>query len=607
MKTFTFRSAVAALATCTAISLGSISPAMAVDPTTYFELDGNILSNGGTDWGDIFTPLAPAGATAKAPLPAGFSSPTFVLDFNPTGNDDQSTYATGSKDTLNITPGWQCAKANNVNDKTDINNAYAVAYTADVGGTPHLLVYFALDVASNEGTKNVAFWFLKDSEVGCVAGNKASDFTGNHMDGDVLIVAEYSSGGRVATILAYKWVGGAGGFLDPTPVGSGGDCQDGPFDVCARTNGSNLNGDGVSPDVPWVVKTKTSRPQDPAYNSSRDLDSGEFFEGGIDLTALGISGCFNRYLADTRSSTSLTATIFDYALGNFANCSIAASKACVDTTVNTATNNFTSTFTATITNDSPAGNVYDVSFNEKANAIPTGETCTITSNTGDQNVNGTVLTNAGTPVKLTSSLAPGGNVTVGISCTGPANGFQNAIHASAGSASGQVDITKDAMSDSCAATLTRDLTIAKICKGMALQGGGSSGDPITLQASVEITVGNPNTSNENVAIDTVTDNKVSSFTTCGTNTAVDPATIVLAPGDTYCFAGSYTPTTGDLNGQQAPSTAFFTDQANATAHGSISNTPLSQQSSVVSCYLCDADVDGYPDVTDLAPNNPDQH
>jgi hypothetical protein len=47
----------------------------------------------------------------------------------------------------------------------------------------------------------------------------------------------------------------------------------------------------------------------------------EFFEGGVNLTQTGLGGrCFNTFLGDTRSSTSLTATLFDYALGQFGAC-----------------------------------------------------------------------------------------------------------------------------------------------------------------------------------------------------------------------------------------------------------------------------------------------
>ena len=46
------------------------------------------------------------------------------------------------------------------------------------------------------GTRDVGFWFLKDGTVGCTAsGGKNSKFTGNHVDGDLLIVAEYTGGG----------------------------------------------------------------------------------------------------------------------------------------------------------------------------------------------------------------------------------------------------------------------------------------------------------------------------------------------------------------------------------------------------------------------------
>jgi hypothetical protein len=47
----------------------------------------------------------------------------------------------------------------------------------------------------------------------------------------------------------------------------------------------------------------------------------EFFEGGVNLTNNGLAGtCFNTFLADTRSSTSLTATLFDYARDRLGQC-----------------------------------------------------------------------------------------------------------------------------------------------------------------------------------------------------------------------------------------------------------------------------------------------
>jgi hypothetical protein len=423
----------------------------------------------------------------------------------------------------------------------------------------------------------------------------------------VLIVAEFTNGGRVNEIKAYKWVGGANGSLNPNPIGTGGECDGTAFDVCAKVNTVVLNGTGTGSggDVPWLVKTKQSNPSSSTYDSSTDLDIGEFFEGGIDLTALGISGCFNRYLADTRQSTSLTSTIFDYALGNFSNCSIAATKVCTAANVNNDFTTFTSPFTVTITNDSPSGTVYDASFKETYNFGQTGETCKISSVTGtgtavvDSSVVNTQL-ESGNLVKVASSLGPNDSVIVGVSCTGALNSFQDSIHAVAGSAAGLSDIQKDAVVSSasataCQATVQADLQITKVCKGMQLVAGTNS--LIALKANVEVTVTNPSTSNQLVTISKPTDTKVSSFTqvNCSTLAALQTPDLVLSPDETACFTGSYNPTNDDL--ANPPSTAAFSDGASVTGTGSIKGT-FSAGPAQATCYLCDADVDGIPDVID---------
>ena len=47
---------------------------------------------------------------------------------------------------------------------------------------------------------------------------------------------------------------------------------------------------------------------------------GGFMEGGIDLTALGLEGCFASFMAETRSSPSLTAAQKDFTIGRFESC-----------------------------------------------------------------------------------------------------------------------------------------------------------------------------------------------------------------------------------------------------------------------------------------------
>ena len=44
------------------------------------------------------------------------------------------------------------------------------------------------------------------------------------------------------------------------------------------------------------------------------------FEGGINLTQLGLEGCFSSFLAETRSSPEITAILKDFTLGDFESC-----------------------------------------------------------------------------------------------------------------------------------------------------------------------------------------------------------------------------------------------------------------------------------------------
>jgi len=299
-----------------------------------FQLDGDTSSIDqdpgpgmpGFDWEDLFD-VTSGVASPKDPLPADFISAFFARDFVPgESGPDRTTFATGSKDTLNVTPGWQCARDNNVNDKTDLVNVFATAYVDPNSG--ELKLYFALERYSNEGAGNVAFWFLQDGTVNCEApasGPSTTDFTGNHRDGDLLVVSEFTVGGKVSSIIAYQWVGGAGGFLDTTPVASGVDCKDdevGGDTICATVNSIDADGSPLVFTSPWLTETKQ-----PGPDPSTENDVSEFFEGGISLTNLGHADrCFNRMLADTRSSPSLTATIFDYAIGDLPVCNLKVTK-----------------------------------------------------------------------------------------------------------------------------------------------------------------------------------------------------------------------------------------------------------------------------------------
>jgi hypothetical protein len=291
-----------------------------------FQLDGDVSASTTTsvgghtqpvDWSSLFN-----ADTTKKSLPGGFTAVAFSKDFQTTtkkgvpvfATADATTFATGSKDTLDINPGWQCSPANNLLSKNDIMNAYTAAYTDPT--TSHQILYFALERNSNNGDANVAFWFLQGG-ASCDSSSGTATWVGHHQDGDILIVSAFTNGGGVSGIDAYRWNGGATGSLGTTSVAHGSDCNTtGGIDaICATTNGSAAPGLDAAIQTPWQTANATD-------NLGTTLQPSEFFEGGIDLTAKGLGNrCFNTFVGDTRSSQSLTATIFDYAEGTLGECS----------------------------------------------------------------------------------------------------------------------------------------------------------------------------------------------------------------------------------------------------------------------------------------------
>ena len=290
-----------------------------------FQLDGNTVVNNpattfgtGTqslDWDSLFN----ADYTKKS-LPTGFTASSFVNDFQTTtkrgvtvfATADPTTFATGSKDTLDINPGWQCSASNNLLSKNDIMNTYSAAYTAPNGDQ---ILYFGMERNANTGDANVAFWFLQGGAT-CSAPTGTAAWQGHHSDGDILIVSAFTNGGGVSGINAYKWIGGATGSLGTSAVATGGDCQTASTldTICATTNGSAAGGLNAPITTQWPTANATD-------GLGHTLQPSEFFEGGINLTGTNLGGkCFNTFVGDTRSSQSLTATIFDYATGVLGEC-----------------------------------------------------------------------------------------------------------------------------------------------------------------------------------------------------------------------------------------------------------------------------------------------
>lgn len=294
-----------------------------------FALDGYVVDQGGDppyDWDDIFTQSGdPDDEPDEATLPAGGISSDFQRDFLTSGTDstngpdlsyvngDQTYYATGSKDTLDI-PGWQCKKTNNATDKGDYVNAYGFAANVDVGGTNHIIFYFGLEKDDDNGTNNIGVWLLQDGEVACFSeSGKAVDFSGVHKDGDLLAVVEYDSGGNVGTATGYLWKdpdgdGPTPGFLDSTPAFTENQAKCSAAQVNASKFCIVTNADGTR-STPWWSPQKADK------TPGAVLQTNVFVEGFLDISNVfgtGNEPCFASAIADTRASTSLTAALYDF-------------------------------------------------------------------------------------------------------------------------------------------------------------------------------------------------------------------------------------------------------------------------------------------------------
>jgi uncharacterized repeat protein (TIGR01451 family) len=272
--------------------------ALAVHNDGLFELDGNAVHQAaaGDDWDQVF------GGTSNA------EATKFVTDEVDSQADD--SFTGGSTKDINDTTDWLWTNAKVGQPKNDITHAFAAAYTGIGDSAGDTVIYFGLDKFEADGDNFVGFWFLQGA-VGPVGdGNPpGSPFSGAHHAGDILVLADYTNGGAIATFKVYKWVASGGDTTTHLDlVASGVPCTGAPAtdDACAATNHDTVT-------APW--------PYDGRDGDPGEFPPGTFFEGGINLTNLGIDGgCFSTFIAETRASQSVDATLSDFASGTFSFC-----------------------------------------------------------------------------------------------------------------------------------------------------------------------------------------------------------------------------------------------------------------------------------------------
>src|SRR5438034_6110427 len=371
-----------------------------------FELDGNIVKDSSgifpTDWGALFDS---SGVTQ--PLPPGALDAHWVND-GPHATTDFTTFTTGSKDTLDIAnAGWQCTPSGNLTPKDDILHAYSLAIVPQSGPRMgHLLVYGGFERFTNNGAGDLGLWLLQDPAVACSSTKGAVSCTGAHVVGDVLFVGEFSTGGTVTTLSAFKWVGGSSPLANVTATG-GADCRtaDVAANFCSRSN-------TVSISTPWSTQDKTSGPN--------TLATAEFFEVGIDLTGLFGSNapCINRFIFDTRTSPSVTATLKDYAEGALATCPTATISTNVSPSPIPFGGSATDTATVTLTTASTVSRTVTFNVYGPFSSPPTSTSCSLSSLVTTFSPNTVIISPGATPPSPSSATCtPSATATHGWTAT----------------------------------------------------------------------------------------------------------------------------------------------------------------------------------------------
>ncbi|MDX1545087.1 MAG: hypothetical protein R3214_14210, partial [Christiangramia sp.] len=174
--------------------------------------------------------------------------------------------------------------------KNDIANAAAY-----LEGTT---LYFAGDKTSNNGDAQIGFWFYLNNtgpRVLQTSPKRSGDFYPEHAIGDLFILIDFTGGGKFGTVSSYVWAG----------PGNGNYGNNKSLDLAGPGNVAQNNLQEY--DVPdgWNF-------------ISSMYDENQFFEGSIDLASLEINdACFSRFLVEARSSQELTASLDDFAAGEF--------------------------------------------------------------------------------------------------------------------------------------------------------------------------------------------------------------------------------------------------------------------------------------------------
>jgi hypothetical protein len=539
-----------------AFTVVAFAPVQAFAQTPPFELDGNADSNGflGSDW-DLVN-AGGDGARAWTGVIRDLPEPAFA---QLTGGK--------SKDIYDF-PLWR-HRSGSPPDKDDITNAYAALFEDEILHEFYLV--FGMDRFDTSGDAQLGFWFLKD-DVQAIAGG---DFSGAHQNGDLLVLVNFSQGGTVPNIEVWMWMDGT---VIPTAVGGSVECANGVIppgsDLCGIVNATNVP-------APWAYENKDFGPTD-------TFPPGAFFEGAINLSvATPDMACFTHFLVESRSSTSINATLKDFASGGFPVCGLDVYLACSagSSFVDADGVSVVSTYEVELENDG-VGTVFDLTLREDVTLEP-GESCAIISVAGAALVTPVDLP-SGVDVVIPlvpSQIDPFNSVTLEVQCDTFKNPLVNAFTAKAATTDGG-DLTlnySEAMTvgeaSACSVVPNRQASIETTCQDVRLM---KMDGTLVVEVLVDITV--TNTGEERLNNVSVDDDRLGNLIAGAT----------LDPGESIIFQDqSYIPSAPDqepiagTSDKYDPHTAMFTNTVTVEGEGEISGELLDPfPFDSTTCELC---------------------
>jgi len=260
-----------------------------------------------------------------------------------------------------------------VKGKNDIANGAAIIVNSiDTNGVAYIgsggpYLAFAGDRLKNEGDAQIGFWFFQNCTSPVTQPDGTQNFAPPKTVGDLLVLADFTGGGRNADVTVLQWVGTGGTYPN----------SNGAFNEITTIGAAVAENNATDVDVPctWESNYPTA---------TYELNA--FYEGFVDLGSFPGAECFSCVMLETRSSQSITASLDDFVggpLGGFPTCSITGDNTiCQGASTSFTASGGTGTFTflwstgatTAVISNVTAGGTYNVTV---SNASGCESTCSV--------------------------------------------------------------------------------------------------------------------------------------------------------------------------------------------------------------------------------------